>query len=147
MPTINLGKKKSSNEKKRNETEHRKLRQKAYNSTAWKKLRETYLKEHAICQECLSKGRITPATSVHHIKSPFINNEINYYLLLDYTNLMSLCHECHGNIHAKEQGHIPITELINQLDELMGITNTATKTMTDYNNTLRELGIEDDDED
>jgi 5-methylcytosine-specific restriction protein A len=104
--------------KSRNQTDNRKLRQKAYNNTKWKKLRDVYLREHAVCTECLSKGKVTPATSVHHIKTPFINGEINYHLLLDYTNLMSLCNECHGNIHAKEQGHKSPERIIEELEAL-----------------------------
>lgn len=117
MPTINLGLKKKEN-KPRNQTDNRKLRQKAYNNTQWKKLRLNFLKEHAVCTECLSKGKITPATSVHHIKSPFQNGEINYHLLLDYTNLMSVCNDCHGLIHAKEQGHKTPERIIEELDAL-----------------------------
>lgn len=100
------------------DTDMRKLRAEAYNNTAWKKMRETYLKSHPICEECLKKGKITPATSVHHIKSPFKKGEVSYALLLDYSNLESVCHECHGEIHAKEQGHISPEEVLKQLDDL-----------------------------
>ena len=45
-----------------------------------------------------------PAVHVHHIKS-FLkgNNELQQMeLLLDYNNLMSLCHNCHNQLHNNE---------------------------------------------
>ena len=118
MPTINLNKKPTKEKVERNQTENRKLRAKAYNNSTWRKMRDTYLKEHAVCQDCISKGKITPATDVHHIKSPFKDGEINYSLLLDYTNLVSLCKECHGQRHATEQGHKTAQLIIEELDKL-----------------------------
>lgn len=116
-PTINkIPPKVKTNERK--ETDMRLLRQKAYQNTTWRKMRDCYLREHPLCDECLKKGKITPATDIHHIKSPFRNGEINYALLLDEDNLMSLCKECHGNIHAAQQGHISQEEILKQLDEL-----------------------------
>lgn len=118
MPTINLNKKPTKEKVERNQTENRKLRAKAYNNSTWRKMRDTYLKEHAVCQDCISKGKITPATDIHHIKSPFKDGEINYSLLLDYTNLVSLCKECHGQRHATEQGHKTAQLIIEELDKL-----------------------------
>ena len=94
------------------------LRQKAYHNTAWRKMRDTYLHEHPLCEDCLAKGKVTSATDVHHIKSPFRNGEVNWMLLLNYGNLAALCKECHGNRHASEQGHIPVEEVLKQLDDL-----------------------------
>lgn len=102
------------------DTDMRQLRQSAYNTTAWRQTRETYLKQHPLCEDCLSKGKVTPATSVHHIKSPFKGGEINHHLLLDFDNLMAICHQCHGEHHAKEQGHKTTKEIINELERLMG---------------------------
>lgn len=117
MPVINkLPKKKSGTLRK--ETDMRKLRQQAYQNTTWRKLRDTFMKEHPICERCLAKGKITPATDVHHIKSPFRNGEVNYSLLLDDKNLMSLCRECHGDIHASQQGHVSAEDVLKQLDDL-----------------------------
>ena len=102
----------------RKETDMRKLRREAYNSSTWKKLRETYLKNNPLCEECLKKGKVTPATSVHHKISPFKGGVINWGVLLDYNNLESVDHECHAAIHNKEQGHISPEEVIRQLDAL-----------------------------
>ena len=121
MPTINILKKTKKRDTNHKDTDARLLRKKAYNNTAWRKLRNTFLKEHAICTDCISKGRITPAVDVHHIKSPFKDGEINWNLLLDYTNLVSLCKECHANRHNSENGHKTPEQIIEELDALFGI--------------------------
>ena len=120
MPTIQLTSKtkKETTKNERNQTDARKLRQQAYNNTAWRKLRDTFLKEHAVCTDCIGKGRVTPAQDVHHIKSPFQNGSINYNLLLDYTNLVSLCKECHAARHNADQGHKSPEKIIEELDAL-----------------------------
>lgn len=119
MPTLNIFKK-SKRENHRNEnTPMREIRKKAYSSTEWRKIRNTYIKQHPLCEECLSKGRITPAQDVHHIKSPFKTGEINWNLLLDYDNLQALCKQCHAEHHNKEQGYKPISDIINDLDRLL----------------------------
>ena len=117
MPTINKPPKKTSSEKK--QTDMRKLRQKAYQLPAWRKMRDTYMKEHPICEECLKVGKVTAAVDIHHKKSPFRNGEVNYGLLLDYDNLMSVCKECHAAIHNKQLGHISPEDVLKQLDALM----------------------------
>lgn len=117
MPKINKPqRKKIFSERK--ETDMRKLRKEAYQNTTWRKLRNTYLKQHPVCEKCLEKGKITPAEDVHHIRSPFRNGEVNYGLLLDDKNLMSLCKTCHGEIHAAQQGHISPEDILKQLDDL-----------------------------
>ena len=117
MPTINkIPKKEKKIERK--ETDMRKLRQEAYQNTTWRKMRDTYMHEHPICEECLKKGKVTAAEDVHHKKSPFKGGEINWNLLLDYDNLMSVCKDCHGKIHAAQQGHVSPEEIIAQLDAL-----------------------------
>lgn len=118
MPTIVKLQKKQKTSSGRTETDIRKLRQTAYQNTAWRKERDNFLREHPLCEKCLEKGKITPAQDIHHKKSPFKNGEINWNLLYDESNLMSLCKECHGNIHAAQQGHISPEEILRQLDEL-----------------------------
>ena len=131
MPTINRLPKKPKTSS-RNETEMRELRAKCYSNTAWRKLRETYLKEHPLCEDCLAEGKVTPATDVHHIKSPFRKGEVNWNLLLDYNNLASLCKEHHGARHAAEQGHISPAEVLKQLDALFD-NNISDKDIEDGN--------------
>ena len=116
MPRINKLERKKRPSRK--ETDMRKLRQTAYQNKHWRRLRDTYLREHPVCEECLKKGKVTPADDVHHIKSPFRGGEINYNLLLDYHNLMSVCRKCHGEIHASQQGHVSPEKVLEALDAL-----------------------------
>ena len=118
MPRINKIERKKKSQAPRKETDMRKLRQKAYQDAKWRKERDTFLKEHPLCDDCLAKGKVTPATSIHHLKSPFKNGEINWNLLYDWDNLVSLCHECHGERHAEEQGHKPPEKILEELDAL-----------------------------
>ena len=95
MAKINLLPKKPKNTN-RKQTDKRKLRQKAYNSTQWRKLRLKYLMEHPMCEECDRK----PAEDIHHIKSFIVKDEIDWDLLLNEKNLQALCKDCHGKHHA-----------------------------------------------
>jgi 5-methylcytosine-specific restriction protein A len=117
MPTINKPEKKKKTYE-RKETDMRKLRQQAYQTTEWRRLRDVYMRQHPVCEECLNQGKVTPATDIHHLISPFQHGEINYKLLYDYDNLMALCKECHGNLHAAQQGHVSPEEVLKQLDDL-----------------------------
>ena len=122
MPTINLGEKKERNNN-RVQTDTRKLRQKAYNDSRWKKIRNLYIKEHPLCEKCMEKGVVTPAQDIHHVKSPFKDNEVNMNLLLNYNNLMALCRECHGDIHSKQQKTKTPQQIIEELDALLNKKN------------------------
>ena len=65
-----------------------------YNST-WRKIRNRYIKQHPLCEQCLTDGRCVPAVLVHH-RVPLGSggtNEIN--------NLLSLCYSCHERIHKR----------------------------------------------
>jgi 5-methylcytosine-specific restriction protein A len=118
MPTINkIQRKTKSTERK--ETDMRKLRQKAYQTTKWRKIREVYMHEHPICERCIQKGIVTPAEDIHHIISPFKGGQINWEKLFDYENLMALCKECHAEIHNAQQGHVSPEEILKQLDDLL----------------------------
>lgn len=74
---------------------------KYYNSKGWHILRNSYIRKHPLCELCKSKGIITPADHVHHIKE-FLNgytDEERWCLLLDESNLMSVCCKCHRELH------------------------------------------------
>ena len=98
MPTINRLKKSYSGKRKslKNQT-----RQKIYQSVKWKELRAAKLMESPLCEMCLEKDIITPAVDVHHIRSPFDYSDINQInaLAYDYSNLKSLCKQCHSHLH------------------------------------------------
>lgn len=65
-----------------------------YKSTRWLKLRQLKLNHSPLCEHCLKEGRTTAATLVHHIKPIEDGGE-----MYEYSNLMSLCTECHNKIH------------------------------------------------
>ena len=98
MPYINKGKTK----KPKTKTEKQTLRSKLYNNKKWKRLRESYLMYHPLCEIC---GEL--ATDVHHLNSPFddgLNDIDRLGRLLDINNnFQSLCAECHGKIHRDKQ--------------------------------------------
>ena len=115
MPTINKIERKTRNNFHSN-TPNRELRRKAYNSTAWRNLRLAHIKNEPLCQRCLAKGIVKPADHVHHKVSPFRNGEIDWGLLLDQDNLESICAECHGEEHGREESP---EETIEKLEALL----------------------------
>ena len=135
MPTLNLQKKTKKEINQRNEhTPNRELRHKYYNTPEWKKLRDTYIKEHPLCEDCLNEGKVVPAEDIHHIRSPFQNGECNKALLLDYNNLMALCKQCHNKRHNPNQAP-KIQDVLRQLADLL-----------DENKTDKELEDEEGDQ-
>ena len=79
-----------------------------YWTKIWKRLRKVILAyDHNECQVCKSRGKHTTATMIHHIK------HLEYYLELglsstyidgqgnEYRQLISLCDNCHTEIHLK----------------------------------------------
>ncbi len=80
--------------------ELRKQRQEIYSSDRWHKMRLAKLIDQPLCEICLSKGKITPAVDVHH-KDSFMNYEgaNRLWKAYDYNNLMSLCKQCHAELH------------------------------------------------
>ena len=124
MPTLNLQKKTKKETNQRNEnTVSREMRRKAYNNTEWRKLRDTYIKEHPLCEDCLNEGKVVPAEDIHHIRSPFQNGECNKALLLDYNNLMALCKQCHNKRHNPNQAP-KIQDVLRQLADLLDENKT-----------------------
>jgi 5-methylcytosine-specific restriction protein A len=70
-----------------------------YKSMAWEKCRKIVLiRDNYLCQECLLKGKITAANTVHHIKSYEDHSE----LALDPDNLESICPSCHNKEHPEK---------------------------------------------
>lgn len=73
------------------------------NSQRWKSLRRYHLSGHQWCERCLRNGRHTPASEVHHVipvESVF-GLEAMKRLMFDPLNLMSVCRQCHCNIHTE----------------------------------------------
>lgn len=131
MPTLNIPKKTKAERNQRNQTEAREIRMKAYNNPEWRKLRNIYIKEHPLCEECLNQGKVVPSEDIHHIKSPFQNGEVNNNLLLDYNNLMALCKTCHNKKHNPNQAP-KIQDVLRQLADLLD-ENKTDKELEDDN--------------
>lgn len=72
---------------------------------SWKKIRNTYIHTHPLCEECLRQGKTTFATEVHHIV-PLGHGGTN-----DWDNLMSLCKPCHSRITAQMGDRWPTKKL------------------------------------
>ena len=71
-----------------------------YSTMAWRKCRESFLRSKGrLCEICLSKGLIEPATQVHHKKPITPENVKNPEITLNHQNLMALCDECHREQH------------------------------------------------
>lgn len=62
---------------------------------SWRKIRDSYAKEHPFCEECFRKGIMIAVEEVHHIK-PLSEGGTN-----NKENLISLCKSCHARVHAK----------------------------------------------
>jgi len=105
MPTITLLPKKKNKTVDNNGNKEK--RKKFYNSKIWFDTRDNKLREQPLCECCLNgiNEKITPATQVHHIVSFMsVNDHVEQNkLFIDPANLMSICDECHGLLHSKEQ--------------------------------------------
>ena len=86
---------------------HSKLYVKLMNSARWKKLRDDWLRQHPLCEECKRNGITEAATCVHHVtpvESGRTDRECEQ-LAYSWSNLQSLCYQCHAEIHRVENSH------------------------------------------
>lgn len=65
----------------------------------WRRLRDAFLKKHPLCLFCDDVGLITEATVVDHIISFAERPDLR----LEWSNLRSLCKECHDRRTARDQ--------------------------------------------
>jgi len=54
-----------------------------------------------LCQDCLAKGKQTPAEEVHHITPLNPQNIMDPSVTLNENNLVALCRECHKARHGQ----------------------------------------------
>lgn len=80
---------------------------KLINTARWRRLRLKKLQAQPLCESCRESDKLTPATEVHHVTPAESVTRITQMevLMYDYHNLMSVCHECHVNIHAEMFSH------------------------------------------
>lgn len=88
-----------------------------YGSRIWKNLKAEVLKEqHYECQECLKRGILTKADTVHHIN--YLKNRPDLALSKTYVdehgnikrNLEAICFDCHNKIHNRFKKKTLLTE-------------------------------------
>lgn len=102
MPTIN---RKTIKVVDSNRDREDKMRHKMYNLAAWRTLRKYFRMAHPLCQKCLEEGVVNADVTIHHILSPFqpnISEDEAYRRLLDWDNLISLCHHHHSLEHLEQ---------------------------------------------
>lgn len=76
-----------------------------YHWPTWRRLRLLALqRDHYLCQACMRRKKITPATEVHHIQP--ITNRPELALCLD--NLESLCWDCHEQTKPRGALKMPL---------------------------------------
>ena len=62
---------------------------------AWKRIRDSYVEQHPLCEVCQQHGRLVPTEEVHH-KLPLADGGTHAR-----DNLIALCKACHAKIHAE----------------------------------------------
>ncbi len=75
--------------------------QKFYNSSAWRNARNSYIKEHPVCELSLLEHQVKSAENVHHLIKWFEqpSDELRWKLFLDTDNMISLTAYAHQSIH------------------------------------------------
>ena len=81
-----------------------KVYQKLIHKAKWLRLRQAKLTANPMCERCLEEtGRPEPATEVHHVIP--VEDGLTYQekerLMYDFSNLRSLCHNCHVKTHTE----------------------------------------------
>lgn len=62
---------------------------------AWKRIRDSYVQQHPLCEVCQKEGRLVATEEVHH-KVPLSEGGTHAR-----DNLIALCKSCHARIHAE----------------------------------------------
>ena len=86
-----------------------------YNSKEWHELREAKLAANPLCELCIEEGQrhgikrgyVRAARLVHHIhpiEESTTMEEMKHWAFL-WSNLQSLCFECHNRIHNQKGYH------------------------------------------
>ena len=84
---------------------------KLINTTRWRKLRGSKLSAQPLCERCQEAGYVTAASEVHHRRPvEWVKGwQAQSQRMFDMTNLMSLCHQCHVEIHKELGSHNRLT--------------------------------------
>lgn len=90
------------------------------NSKEWRQLRVQKLRADPLCERCHEQGYITAARCVHHIvpvESGRTDDDCRRLAFL-WTNLQSLCFQCHAEIHKAERSHSKVAHQQRSKDRL-----------------------------
>lgn len=83
-----------------------------YKSKAWQKCRREYMKAAGgLCEECLSRGRVTAGVIVHHINHVSPENIDDPAVLFSWDNLQLVCRDCHARLHTEKSKRFSVDEL------------------------------------
>lgn len=76
-----------------------------YNNPAWRRLRDSVLKEHPLCTYCEEAGHVTAADTVDH----YIPHRGDEKLFWDRGNLRACCTPCHNHLASikDKEGILP----------------------------------------
>lgn len=81
------------------------------NSREWRELRAAKLASEPLCERCKAEGYVVSARCIHHIipvESGRTDAEC-WELATRWSNLQSLCYQCHSDIHkymGKSKNHV-----------------------------------------
>ena len=77
---------------------------KFYRTKRWEHTRKAYLVEiGGLCERCLEKGLIEPATQVHHKIRLTSDNLKDPNISIGFQNLEGLCERCHREEHVTKR--------------------------------------------
>lgn len=111
MPTINKpnNKRKRDNSKRKNGLQA-KIQRLIYNTSHWRKLVAAKKMMNPLCERCLARQegeRVKAVEEIHHIiPMSRAANELQILELgFDPSNLMSVCCQCHEELHKELKSH------------------------------------------
>lgn len=90
-----------------------------YSTIAWQNCRRAYATSQAhLCERCYSRGIIRRGEIVHHIQPLNSQNIHDPAITFGYDNLMLVCRQCHGEIHAQKRFMVDENGKITAVDSL-----------------------------
>ncbi|MBE6926886.1 MAG: HNH endonuclease [Ruminococcaceae bacterium] len=82
-------------EAKRYETYDRDPETRRRYGRVWKRIRDSYVQQHPVCELCQRDGNFVPTEEIHH-KVPLAEGGTHAR-----DNLIALCKSCHAKLHAE----------------------------------------------
>lgn len=106
MPTINKPNKRKRDNTKKKHGLQAQIQRLVYNTSRWRNLVKAKKMMNPLCERCLARQegeRVKAVEEIHHIIP--ISRAIDDLQILEYgfdiDNLMSVCCQCHEDIHAE----------------------------------------------